>query len=119
MPLGLLVVSGVVAIVLLAPLVFLLFEAQGAGTSSVGSPDLEAAHRDPALEHRPSDAGGHRAVRGHRHNGGLVRRAHGPARASCLGGPRRGPVRHSRFRGELRVGVAVHVGRRVFEVPCW
>ncbi len=34
-PLGLLGASGVVAIVLLAPLVFLLFEAQGAGTSSV------------------------------------------------------------------------------------
>ncbi len=34
-PLGLLAISGVVAIVLLAPLIFLLFEAQGAGTSTV------------------------------------------------------------------------------------
>jgi iron(III) transport system permease protein len=35
MPLGLLVVSAVVAVVLLAPLVFLLFEAQGAGATAV------------------------------------------------------------------------------------
>ena len=43
-------------------------------------------------------------VRGHRHRGGLVRRAHRPARPADLGGAAGGAAGHPRLRGQLRLG---------------
>ena len=102
--------SIVVAVVLLAPLVFLLIEAHGAGRATQCPPHLPAPDGHPAVEHGPADRGGDRAVRHHRHPGGLVRRAHRPARPAHLGGAGRGALRHPRLRRELRLGVADHLG---------
>ena len=95
--------------VLLAPLVFLLIEAGSAGASTVAPPHLPPAHRHPAVEHHPAHRGGHRPLRRHRHPGGVVCRADRPARSADLGGPGGCPLRHPRLRGELRVGVTVHL----------
>ena len=65
------------------------------------------------MEHRPADRGRHGAVRRHRHPRGLVRRAHRPAGSPDLGRAGRGALRHPRLRGELRLGVAQHLGQRL------
>ena len=112
-PRVLLAASTAVALVLLAPLVFLLVEASGAGTVDRLPSDLPAAHGHPVVEHDPAHRGRHRAVRRHRDHGGVVRRAHRPARAEDLGGAGGGPLRHPRLRGQLRVGVLDDLGPRV------
>ena len=86
---------------------------QRGGVHHHRSPDLAPTDRHAAVEHRPTDRGGHGAVRHHRDPHRLVRRVHRPPRASDLGGAGRGALRHPRLRRQFRVGVHQHMGRRV------
>ena len=111
-PWSLLALSCLVAAVLLAlPLVFLLLEAHGAGAADGRPPDLPPADRHPAVEHRPADRGGDASCA----------RSSAPLAAWCvertdLPGRRIWavlvvvPLRHPRLRGQLRLGVALHLG---------
>ena len=74
------------------------------------APDLPLVDREPLVEHGPADGGGDGALRADRNGRGVVRRANRPAGTADLGRARGGAARDPGLRGELRLGLAEHLG---------
>ena len=108
-PVGLISLSAAIAALLAVPAGVPAHRVAPGRLGRRGQRDLPAADRVPALEHGPADRRGHRAVRHHRHGGGLAGGADRPARPPDLGGPAGRAARHPRLRGQLRLELAVHL----------